>query len=376
LNACWLTDAAKLSSRFLMSFQQADKLPLIFEVHLALYLDFFECPYRSVARKSFLFLPTDTPADTVVSSLNFLLSQLENKMTTSTPVIKTESSGFLQRLNTFLDKRVLPYPVMFLSNRVIILATLALLVPLLFFAGDQSFVNALNSYLNVMSVVVSSTVLLYATIADVRDRAAAKRAEEIAKAYEQVLEERVQGREEITKAYRQVLEERVQVREEIAKAYEQELEKRVQVREQELEERVQMREEIAKAYELELEKRIRVREQELEGRVQGREEMAKAYEQVLERRVQIDHDRIEQLLQLKIDGLLGQRLEKIRVEDRQRLEEMEKAVIASNESLRAELAEKALLASNESLRAELAELKALVQALYQNHFGKAATSDS
>ncbi len=42
-----------------------------------------------------------------------------------------------------------------------------------------------------MSVVVSSTVLLYATIADVRDRAAAKRAEEIAKAYEQELEKRV-----------------------------------------------------------------------------------------------------------------------------------------------------------------------------------------
>ena len=39
--------------------------------------------------------------------------------------------------------------------------------PLLFFTGNQAFVNALNSYLNVMSVVVSSTVLLYATIADV-----------------------------------------------------------------------------------------------------------------------------------------------------------------------------------------------------------------
>ena len=219
-------------------------------------------------------------------------------MTTSTPVIKPESNGLLQRLNTFLDKRVLPYPVMFLSNRVIILATLALLVPLIFFNGNQAFVNVLNSYLNVMSVVVSSTVLLYATIADVRDRAAAKRAEEIAKAYEQELEERVQGREE----------------------------------------------------------------------------MAKAYEQVLERRVQIDHDRIEQLLQLKIDGLLGQRLEKIRLEDRQRLEAMERAVIASNESLRAELAEKALLASNESLRAELAALTVFVQALYESYFGKSTTS--
>ena len=90
---------------------------------------------------------------------------------------------------------MLPYPVRFLTNRVIILATLALLVPLLFFTSDQAFVNALNSYLNVMSVVVSSTVLLYATIADVRDRAAAKRADEIAKTYEQVLEDRIQGRE-------------------------------------------------------------------------------------------------------------------------------------------------------------------------------------
>ncbi len=286
-------------------------------------------------------------------------------MTTSAPVIKTESNGLLQRLNTFLDNRVLPYPVMFLTNRVVILATLALLVPLIFFTSDQAFVNALNSYLNVMSAVVGSTVLLYATIADVRDRAAAKRAEEIAKTYEQVLEERVQGREEIAKAYQQVLEERVQVREEIAKAYEQELEKRVQ-----------MREEIAKAYEQELEKRVKVREQELEERVQEREEIAKDYEQVLERRVQIDHEHIEQLLQLKIDGMLGQRLEKIRIEDRQRLEEMEKAVIASNESLRAELAEKALLASNESLRAELAALTLLVQALYQSQFGKSTTSGS
>jgi membrane-associated HD superfamily phosphohydrolase len=266
---------------------------------------------------------------------------------TSLPIGDEKSKGSLSGLEQFLDRHVLPYPVKFLTNRIVILATLALLVPLIFFTTDQAVVNALNSYLNVMSAVVGSTVLLYATIADVRDRAAAKRAEAIAKTYEQVLEDRVQGREEIAKAYQQVLEERVQVREEIAKAYEQELEKRVQVREQELEERVQEREEIAKDY-----------------------------EQVLERRVQIDHEHIEQLLQLKIDGILGQRLEKIRIEDRQRLEEMEKAVIASNESLRAELAEKALLASNESLRAELAALTLLVQALYQSQFGKSTTSGS
>jgi hypothetical protein len=215
----------------------------------------------------------------------------------TTPVIETKLST-LQRLNAILDERVLPYPVRFLTNRVIILATLALLIPLLFYTSDQAFVNALNSYLNVMSVVVSSTVLLYATIADVRDRAAAKRANEIAKTYEQVLEDRIQGRQE----------------------------------------------------------------------------MAKAYEQVLEERVQADHELIQQILQNSIENILGGRLEKIRIEDHKQLDEMQKAVIASNEALRAELAEKAMIARNESLRAELAELRELVQALYQSHFGKPTAS--
>jgi len=233
----------------------------------------------------------------------------------TTPAIKREI-GTVQRLNAILDEHVLPYPVRFLTNRVIILATLALLVPLFFFTSDQSFVNVMNSYLNVMSVVVSSTVLLYATISDVRDRAAAKRADEIAKTYEQVLEDRIQGRQEMAKAYEQVLEERVQ----------------------------------------------------------GREEIAKAYEQVLEERVQADHEIIQQILQNSIENILGGRLEKIRVEDHKQLDEMQKAVIASNEALRAELAEKAMIASNESLRAELAELRELVQALYQSHFGKPTVS--
>ena len=213
---------------------------------------------------------------------------------TPTPPVDPKKSNTLHWLNTVLDARVLPYPVKFLTNRVVILATLALLVPLLFFTSDQAFVNALNSYLNVMSVVVSSTVLLYATIADVRDRSAAKRAEEIAKRYEQVLEERIQGREDI----------------------------------------------------------------------------AKAYEQVLEERVQADHEIIEQILQNSIENILGERLEKIRIEDHKQLDEMQRAVIASNETLRAELAQKAILASNESLRAELAELRALVQALHHNQLGK------
>jgi hypothetical protein len=238
--------------------------------------------------------------------------------TPQTAPIPTGKSSTLQRLNTVLDEHVLPYPVRFLTNRVVILATLALLVPLIFFTSDQAFVNALNSYLNVMSVVVSSTVLLYATIADVRDRAAAKRAEAIAKAYEQVLEERVEEREELARAYEGKLEKRIQEREEIAKSYEQELEKRVQA----------------------------------------------------------DHELIEQILQNSIENILGGRLEKIRVEDHKQLDEMQKAVIASNEALRAELAEKALIASNESLRAELAELTGLVQALHQNHFGNPTVSSS
>src|SRR5579871_6930896 len=119
-------------------------------------------------------------------------------MIPTVPVVgKRKPEGAFHRLNTLLDEHVLPYPVKFLTNRIIILATLALLIPLLFFTSDQAFVNALNSYLNVMSVVVSSTVLLYATIADVRDRAAAKRADEIAKAYEQKLEKRVQADHEL-----------------------------------------------------------------------------------------------------------------------------------------------------------------------------------
>ncbi len=183
------------------------------------------------------------------------------------PAAPTEAEGAFQRLNTFLDQHLLPYPVKFLTNRVIILATLALLVPLIFFTGDQSFVNALNSYLNVMSVVVSSTVLLYATIADVRDRAAAER----------------------------------------------------------------------------------------------REEIAKSYEQVLEKRVQADHELIEQILQNSIQNILLDRLETLRAEDHKQAEEMQRAVIASNEELH---------------RAELAELTALVQALYQNYVGKPPDAES
>jgi hypothetical protein len=270
-------------------------------------------------------------------------------MTTSVPVTKRNKRGRVQRVNVFLDKHMLPYPVKFLTNRVIILATLALLIPLLFFTGDQSFVNALNSYLNVMSVVVSSTVLLYATIADVRDRAAAKRADEIAAAYQQVLEDRVHERGQLGKAYEQVLEDRVLEREEITKAYERVLEDRVLVREeitkayeQVLEDRVLERQEIAKAY-----------EQVLEKRIQGREEMAKAYEQVLEKRVQADHELIEQILENRIQNVLVERLEKIRIENHKHIEEMFSSVMASHDAQ----------------RAESVELAKVVYALYERTIG-------
>lgn len=201
-------------------------------------------------------------------------------MTTSAPVIEPKSDSLLQRLNMFIDKYVLPYPVMFLTNRIIILITLALLVPLLFYTGNQAFVNALNSYLNVMSVVVGSTVLLYATIADIRDREATRRADGI----------------------------------------------------------------------------------------------ARSYADELEKRVQADHELIEQILQNSIENILGRQLEKIQNEDHKRLEDVQKAVIASNEALRTELAEKAQIASNEALRKELVELRELVQALYQRQIGKSMDS--
>jgi hypothetical protein len=103
----------------------------------------------------------------------------------------------MQRLYSFLDRHILPYPVKYLTNRLTIIATLCLLIPLIVFANIQVFVLAANSYLNVMSVVVSSTVLLYSTIAEVRDRAAAKRREEIAQRHETMLDMQIQSNHEL-----------------------------------------------------------------------------------------------------------------------------------------------------------------------------------
>ncbi len=76
----------------------------------------------------------------------------------------------MERVNRFLDSYVLPWPVKFLTNRFIILVTIALLIPLIVYKEHQVLVLLLNSYLNTMSVAVSSIVLLYATITEIRDK--------------------------------------------------------------------------------------------------------------------------------------------------------------------------------------------------------------
>jgi hypothetical protein len=76
----------------------------------------------------------------------------------------------IKRINEFLDRYILPWPVRYLSHRFVILATIALLIPLIAYASNQVFVLLVNSYLNTMSVAVSSIVLLYATISEVRQK--------------------------------------------------------------------------------------------------------------------------------------------------------------------------------------------------------------
>ena len=74
------------------------------------------------------------------------------------------------RVNNLLDQYVLPLPVRFLTFRFVILLTMALLIPLIIYADQIKLVLAVNSYLNVMSVAVSSIVLLYATISEARQK--------------------------------------------------------------------------------------------------------------------------------------------------------------------------------------------------------------
>ncbi len=76
----------------------------------------------------------------------------------------------MSRINDFLDRHVLPWPVRFLTFRFVILATIALLIPLVLYANRTALVLLINSYLNTMSVAVSSIVLLYATLSEARQK--------------------------------------------------------------------------------------------------------------------------------------------------------------------------------------------------------------
>jgi hypothetical protein len=88
----------------------------------------------------------------------------------------------MQRVYNFLDKYILPWPVRYLSHRFVILLTIGLLIPLVVYAANQTLVLLVNSYLNTMSVAVSSIVLLYATISEIHQKQIAelqeKRAQE------------------------------------------------------------------------------------------------------------------------------------------------------------------------------------------------------
>jgi len=76
----------------------------------------------------------------------------------------------MDQVNDFLDRNVLPWPVRFLTFRFVILATIALLIPLVVYANRTALVLLINSYLNTMSVAVSSIVLLYATLSEARQK--------------------------------------------------------------------------------------------------------------------------------------------------------------------------------------------------------------
>ena len=82
----------------------------------------------------------------------------------------TKLKNIIDRINDLLDRYVLPLPVRFLTFRFVIVLTMALLIPLILYADQIKLVLAVNSYLNVMSVAVSSIVLLYATISEARQK--------------------------------------------------------------------------------------------------------------------------------------------------------------------------------------------------------------
>jgi hypothetical protein len=77
-------------------------------------------------------------------------------------------------INEFLDKYILPWPVRYLTFRLVILMTICLLIPLILYANNTVLVLMANSYLNVMSVAVSSIVLLYSTISEAHQKEIAR----------------------------------------------------------------------------------------------------------------------------------------------------------------------------------------------------------
>ncbi len=128
----------------------------------------------------------------------------------STPQMGTpDTNSRMARLNTFLDTYVLPYPVKYLTNRLTILATLSLLIPLIVFANVQVFVLATNSYLNVMSVVVSSTVLLYSTISEMRDRKAAEQREALAAQHQKLVDDQIAANSEALEKIQEELRQHI-----------------------------------------------------------------------------------------------------------------------------------------------------------------------
>lgn len=90
-------------------------------------------------------------------------------------------AGLLYAFNTFLDRYILPWPVRYLTFRLVILVTIGLLIPLVVFSNQTVLVLMVNSYLNVMSVAVSSIVLLYSTISEAHQKQIAQLQEERAR---------------------------------------------------------------------------------------------------------------------------------------------------------------------------------------------------
>jgi hypothetical protein len=94
---------------------------------------------------------------------------------------KSGLAGISEKINKFLDKYILPWPVRYLTFRLVILMTIGLLIPLILFSNKTVLVLMVNSYLNVMSVAVSSIVLLYSTISEAHQKQIAHMQEERAR---------------------------------------------------------------------------------------------------------------------------------------------------------------------------------------------------